>query len=159
MPLIADQDIPLVIVGKADWKTPNLDIHLSDPAIARRVIMTGSVDDEELPVVYALSTIFCFPSFAEGFGLPPLEAMASGVPVIVANRTSLPEVCGDAATYAAPEDPASIAASIDQLLSDKGLYAAKVKSRVIKELLQVHLKDAILCRGRIEKVYVMHSIA
>jgi glycosyltransferase involved in cell wall biosynthesis len=151
--LIADQDIPLVIVGKADWKTPNLETHLSDPSIARRVIMTGSVDDEELPAVYALSTIFCFPSFAEGFGLPPLEAMASGVPVIVANRTSLPEVCGDAATYAAPEDPASIAASIDQLLSDKSLYAAKKESGVKRAAQFTWTNTAVAIRKSINNAF------
>jgi glycosyltransferase involved in cell wall biosynthesis len=125
LPLIEDQAIPLVVVGKADWKAPNLEALLSTPGIGNRVIMTGSIGDEELLAVYALATIFCFPSFAEGFGLPPLEAMASGVPVIVADRTSLPEVCGEAATYVEPGEPASIARAIDGLLGDEQLYAAK----------------------------------
>jgi glycosyltransferase involved in cell wall biosynthesis len=66
--------------------------------------------------------VFCFPSFAEGFGLPPLEAMASGVPVAVANTTSLPEVCGQAGTYLDPQDPASVAAALNRLLADNGYY-------------------------------------
>ena len=58
------------------------------------MILTGSVPDDELAAIYAMAKIFCFPSFAEGFGLPPLEAMASGVPVVVSNTTSMPEVSG-----------------------------------------------------------------
>ncbi len=132
LPMMGDQSIPLVVVGKADWKAPNLEDLLATGAIGNRVIMTGSIGDEELLAVYAMATIFCFPSFAEGFGLPPLEAMASGVPVIVADRTSLPEVCGDAATYTQPEDPRSIASAIDRLLSDEGLYAAKKAAGLVR---------------------------
>jgi glycosyltransferase involved in cell wall biosynthesis len=125
LPLIEDKTIPLVVVGKADWKAPNLETLLSSAGIGNRVIMAGSISDEELLAVYALATIFCFPSFAEGFGLPPLEAMASGVPVIVADRTSLPEVCGDAGVYVDPSQPASIARAIDSLLTDADLYNQK----------------------------------
>jgi glycosyltransferase involved in cell wall biosynthesis len=130
LPLMEDQSIPLVVVGKADWKAPKLEAVLADPGISKRVIMAGGIDDHELSMVYALATLFCFPSFAEGFGLPPLEAMASGVPVIVADRTSLPEVCGDAATYVRPEDPASIALAIDRLLKDNGLYEEKKEAGI-----------------------------
>jgi glycosyltransferase involved in cell wall biosynthesis len=125
LPLMTDQQIRLVVVGKTDWKAPKLEALLSDAGIGKRVIMTGGITDGELLAVYTLATVFCFPSFAEGFGLPPLEAMASGVPVIVADRTSLPEVCGDAASYAEPEDPASIARAADRLLSDQTLYQEK----------------------------------
>jgi glycosyltransferase involved in cell wall biosynthesis len=125
LPQLADPDIPLVVVGKEDWKESRLEALLADPAIGRRVIMAGSVGDSDLPAIYALCSIFCFPSFAEGFGLPPLEAMASGIPVVVAAKTSLPEVCGEAATYAAPEDPAAIAGAIDALLTNPQLYAEK----------------------------------
>lgn len=132
LPLIGDQSIPLVVVGKTDWKAPNLEALLATGGVGNRVIMAGSISDEELLAVYAMATIFCFPSFAEGFGLPPLEAMASGVPVVVADRTSLPEVCGDAATYAEPEDPRSIASAIDRLLGDERLYAAKKAAGLIR---------------------------
>jgi glycosyltransferase involved in cell wall biosynthesis len=125
VPQLTDTDIPLVVVGKADWKEPELEALLAEPAIGRRVLMIGGVTDSDLPGVYALCTIFCFPSFAEGFGLPPLEAMASGVPVVLAERTSLPEVCGEAGTYAAPEDAGAIAKAIDRLLGDERLYAEK----------------------------------
>jgi glycosyltransferase involved in cell wall biosynthesis len=125
LPLLEDRDIPLIVVVKAEWKAPKLEPLLSAPGTGDRVRMTGGITDEELSVVYALATLFCFPSFAEGFGLPPLEAMASGVPVLVADRTALPEVCGDAATYVRPEDPGSIALAINQLLGDRALYREK----------------------------------
>ncbi len=125
LPLIADRSIPLVVVGKADWKAPNLEALLATGGIGNRVIMTGSIGDQELLAVYALATIFCFPSFAEGFGLPPLEAMASGVPVVVADRTALPEVCGDAGVFVDPSEPSSIAHAIDSLLGDAAFYDQK----------------------------------
>jgi len=128
LPLIKDEDTPLLVVGKADWKTPDLDILLSKPEIGKRVIVKSGITDQELVAIYALATVFCFPSFAEGFGLPPLEAMASGVPVVVSDRTALPEVCGTAAVYADPDDPASIASGIDRLLGDKSFYEEKKES-------------------------------
>jgi len=125
LPLLKDRESKLVIVGKEDWKAPDLRQLVNTPGIRERIIMTGEMSDEELSATYSLARIFCFPSFAEGFGLPPLEAMASGVPVIVAKTTSLPEVCGDAAVYIDPGQPESIARAIDELLSDADLYARK----------------------------------
>jgi glycosyltransferase involved in cell wall biosynthesis len=119
--MLKDQNIKLVIVGKEDWKLPQLEL-LQQSQIKDRVIFTGSVTNEELPIIYALATIFCFPSFAEGFGLPPIEAMASAVPVIASNATAIPEVCGDAAMYIDPAKPSSIAEAIDVLLTSKETY-------------------------------------
>lgn len=123
--LMEDKQVPLVIVGEAEWKTPELADIMSDQRIRQRIIMIGSISDQDLLAVYALSTVFCFPSFAEGFGLPPLEAMASGVPIVVSNTTSLPEVCGNAGTYADPHEPPAIAQAIDSLLSNSNLYDQK----------------------------------
>jgi glycosyltransferase involved in cell wall biosynthesis len=123
--LMQDRDIPLVIVGKEDSKAPDLRELLSMPEIARRTVLTGGMTDEEVRATYAMAMVFCFPSFAEGFGLPPLEAMASGVPAVVANSTSLPEVCGDAAVYIDPSSPRSIAGALDTLLTDPLLYSRK----------------------------------
>ncbi len=120
--LLKDKKIQLVIVGKADWKTPDLKKMLCDSAIKDRIIITGAMTDEELILTYSMAGIFCFPSFAEGFGLPPLEAMASGIPVIVSKTTALPEVCGNAAMYINPEEPESIAEAINALLDDPILY-------------------------------------
>jgi glycosyltransferase involved in cell wall biosynthesis len=125
--LLRDKGIQLVIVGEADWKTPDLKAILSDPEIKKRIIMTGAMTQNELLMTYSMARIFCFPSFAEGFGLPPLEAMASGVPVIVSESTALPEVCGDAAVYIDPYKPESIARAINALLEDAGLYEMQKK--------------------------------
>jgi glycosyltransferase involved in cell wall biosynthesis len=133
--MIQDKQIPLVVVGKAEWKAPVLNKILSDPALKNRIHMIGNINDKDLIAVYALSHIFCFPSFAEGFGLPPLEAMASGVPVIVSNTTSLPEVCGDAAIYADPGQPLAIAEAINNLLASSALYEQK-KNEGIKRAAQ-----------------------
>ncbi len=122
IPLIHDTQIHLVIVGKADWKTPDLKVILSNPEMKKRIIMPGAMDDNDLILTYSMARIFCFPSFAEGFGLPPLEAMASGVPVIVSETTALPEVCGDAAVYINPYKPESIAKAINKLLEDPELH-------------------------------------
>jgi glycosyltransferase involved in cell wall biosynthesis len=126
--LVRDKQIQLVIVGEEDWKTPDLKGMLSDPEIKKRIIVTGAMTDTELVFTYSLAKIFCFPSFAEGFGLPPIEAMASGVPVVVSKTTALPEVCGDAAVYIDPYQPESIAQAIDRLLENSEFHnSQKVK--------------------------------
>lgn len=112
-------DTPLVIVGEKDHKSENLSSIIDALSLNDKIIFTGYIEDYELPLVYAVATIFCFPSYAEGFGLPPLEAMASGTPVIVSDRTSLPEVCEDAALYVNPDDPTDIAKKINTLLASK----------------------------------------
>lgn len=129
--LMNDEDIQLVIVGKADWKTPNLKVMLDNPKLKNRIIMTGAMTDEELIMTYSMARIFCFPSFAEGFGLPPLEAMASGVPVIVSDTTAFPEVCGAAGIYINPYSPESIANAINGLLGDSILYETQ-KAKCLK---------------------------
>ena len=123
--LLRNTTIPLVIVGEADWKTPNLQQLISMPAITNRILLTGRMTNDELSATYAMAKIFCFPSFAEGFGLPPLEAMASGIPVIVSQTTSFLEVCGDAAVYVDPDKPESIAEGITNLMEDQNLYLQK----------------------------------
>ena len=126
IPLLFDKEIPLVLVGSYDWKMFDINTVVSELGISERVQLTGFVADEDLPIVYALATLFCFVSFEEGFGLPPLESMAAGVPVVVSDRSSLPEVCGSAGSYASPDDPKGIAEAVDKLLSDKELYEEKV---------------------------------
>lgn len=114
--------IPLVLVGNKEWKTDNIDSLISELKLTDRIIQTGPLFGDELAKVYALSTVFCFPSFEESFGLPPLEAMASGIPVVVSNSSSLPEVCGEAAIYVNANESKEIADAISQLLIDKVLY-------------------------------------
>ncbi len=122
--LLQDKDIPLVIVGSTNWKESNHLQTIKALCIEDRVQFKGSID-QDLGVVYSLSTLFCFPSFAESFGLPPLEAMACGVPVVVSDTTSLPEICGDAGNYVPPDNPQQIAVVIDSLLRNGQLYESK----------------------------------
>jgi len=86
-----------------------------------RVIFKGYVANNELLNLYRKASLFVFPSFHEGFGLPPLEAMACGCPVVVSNAASLPEVCGDAAYYVDPNDAESIAEGMHKVLTDEAL--------------------------------------
>lgn len=83
-----------------------------------RVIEMGYVSDETLAGLYSNAMCLIFPSFYEGFGLPPLEAMLLGCPVIASNRSSLPEVCGSAALYCDPDDPSTISNSISFLVQN-----------------------------------------
>lgn len=113
--LIADPDLLVVAVGGGDSRV-FAGASLADPGLRP----TGRVSDGELRALYEHAACFAFPSYYEGFGLPPLEAMACGCPVIVSDRASLPEVCGDAALYCKAEDPATLASAIKGLLSSPG---------------------------------------
>lgn len=85
------------------------------------VKLTGYVDDADLPALYSGALAFVFPSLCEGFGLPPLEAMACGAPVITSNTSSMPEVCGDAAVLVEPREPDSIADGIRRVIGSASL--------------------------------------
>ncbi len=92
-----------------------------------RIKNLGYVDDSKLPLLYNAADAFIFPSIYEGFGLPPLEAMACGCPVIAAGSSSLPEVCGDAAIYCDPYNVGDMAAKIELVMSDATLRKAMTK--------------------------------
>jgi glycosyltransferase involved in cell wall biosynthesis len=113
------EDLHLVLVG-AKGHVFN-DVGLSEPPPA--VHLAGYVGDDLLPALYAGAEFFAFPSLYEGFGLPVLEAMASGTPVLCSNTTSLPEVAGDAAVLVNPLEIDSIAAGLQQLADDASLRA------------------------------------
>lgn len=120
-----EQDLPpLVILGnniKMMELIPEIRIFLEDPAFQNRIIFTGYLPKEDLPAIYTRAMLFLFPSLYEGFGLPVLEAMACGTPVITSDTTSLPEVAGDAALLVNPESHQDISESILRLCSDNKL--------------------------------------
>jgi glycosyltransferase involved in cell wall biosynthesis len=98
-------DTHLVIVGANPGRNPEIAEALAKcPRAKARVVVTGFVQDEDLAAIYSGATAFLFPSFAEGFGIPPLEAMQCGTPVIASNTTSIPEVVGDAGILLAPTE-------------------------------------------------------
>jgi glycosyltransferase involved in cell wall biosynthesis len=124
---ISTFNTPLVVAGKVDHKMFDIQNMVQRDSLKDKVILTDYISDEDLPLLYKLAKIFCFPSFAEGFGLPPVEAMASGVPVVVSKSTCLPEICGDAAIYIDPHDPKDIAYKINALLSDEEMSNNLIK--------------------------------
>ena len=91
------------------------------PKTSERILFKENVSEEEKTKLLSKASIFLFPSFYEGFGLPPIEAMACGCPVVVSNNSSLPEICGDAAIYINPNNFEEIAEAITKVLSDKSL--------------------------------------
>jgi glycosyltransferase involved in cell wall biosynthesis len=82
-------------------------------------LFIGRVRDEDLPALYAAARVLIYPSHHEGFGLPPLEAMACGTPVIASNRTSLPEVTGDAGLLIDPTDPEALLRALEQVNDER----------------------------------------
>ncbi|MGC9399277.1 MAG: glycosyltransferase family 4 protein [Anaerolineae bacterium] len=123
-PLYAGHEAPpLVIVGKHGWLSDDFYAALAKNPSREAVHFTGYVEDEDLPAVYAAATVFTFPSLYEGFGLPPLEAMACGVPVLCSNTSSLPEVVGDAALTIDPSDTEALRSALRRLLRDADLRA------------------------------------
>jgi glycosyltransferase involved in cell wall biosynthesis len=116
--LLRDLDIEVVAAGGANSRVFN-----AAGAATDGVLGTGRVSNGELRALYENAECFVFPSLYEGFGLPPLEAMHCGCPVIVSRRASLPEVCGDAALYFDPDDPAEIAQQIRRVVGSAALRA------------------------------------
>jgi len=103
------EDVQLVIAGGAgqsQFKGNGV------TELPPRTLLAGRISDRDLPLLLGAATLFAFPSLYEGFGLPPLEAMACGTPALVGNATSLPEVAGDAAILVDPRDPESIAEAL-----------------------------------------------
>ena len=115
------EHVCLLIIGDEISKYTQLRRTVQRFKLHKHVRFLGFVPDRTLAVLYRLATVFVFPSLYEGFGLPPLEAMASGTPVVTSNVSSLPEVVGDAAVLIDPYDTAAIADGIRQVLTNPGL--------------------------------------
>jgi glycosyltransferase involved in cell wall biosynthesis len=111
----------LVITGKKGWKYKSIFETMEKLNLQKDVIFTGYVPDEDLPALYNAADLFVYPSLYEGFGLPPLEAMQCGTPVITSNTSSLPEVVGDAGIMVNPYDVDELANNIYEVLTNDGL--------------------------------------
>ncbi|MCL6543488.1 MAG: glycosyltransferase family 4 protein [Roseiflexus sp.] len=125
---------PLIIAGGNGWKYDAILAAPEQTGVAGFVRFLGRVPDDDLPALIAGSRVFVYPSLYEGFGLPPLEALACGAPVVVSHAASLPEVVGDAGLYCDPYDPHDIARQIAALLEDNDLtlrlrYASVMRAR------------------------------
>ena len=116
-----DPELGLVLAGARGWLDEPVFQSVRSLGLEQVVRFPGFIDDEDLPAVYRGAELFVFPSLYEGFGLPLLEAMACGVPVITSNVSSMPEVAGGAALLVDPRDVHGLAAAIAQVLRDEAL--------------------------------------
>lgn len=142
-------DHKLVIAGGRGWKYESVDQKIEEMKLENEIIFTGYIADQDLPAIYSGASLFLFPSIFEGFGLPVLEAMQCGVPVIASNTSSLPEVVGDAGRLLPLDNSSDWIDSIGELLvnqkenqsyRDKGLEKAKQFSwkKTAEETLNVY---------------------
>ena len=150
LPLL-DSRFSLVISGGKGWLYDEVMREVQRLGLNERVKFIGYADDEDLPALYRAAAVFAFPSFYEGFGLPPLEAMACGVPVVTSNTSSLPEVVGDAGLTVNPRDIDALASALNTAMNDeawraqaiaRGLERAKTFTwqRAAEQLLGVYEK-------------------
>lgn len=131
----SDIDIPLVVIGKKNGLLqldPALQRIENSPKLNNRVFAIGEAPDEELPAFYQMAVSLVFPSLYEGFGLPPLEAMAASCPAIVSSRASIPEVCGSAACFIDGSNPEELAASMIQVAQDAALRSSLIEKGQIQ---------------------------
>lgn len=113
----------LVLAGGAGPHAERLQRLAAALGLEREVIFPGFIPRRHLPLFYAAADLFCYPSLYEGFGLPPLEAMACGTPVVASDSSSMPEVLGDAAILVPPEDPVAMSRAMLRLLTEPDLAA------------------------------------
>jgi glycosyltransferase involved in cell wall biosynthesis len=111
----------LVLVGKKEWMAEPILAKVADLGLEDDVVLTGYVASEDLPWFYNAADVFAYPSFFEGFGLPVIEAMACGTPVITSTGSSLQEVAGEAALIVDPSDVTSIRLALEQMLGNEAL--------------------------------------
>jgi glycosyltransferase involved in cell wall biosynthesis len=121
-------NLKLVFVGKRDKHSVELEEWARSHSSFRNIIFTGFIPDEELKWLYEHTLAYVFTSLSEGFGLPPLEAMANGAPVVSSNASVMPEVYGDAAHYCNPRDPADVAQKVEEVLDSKALRTELIKN-------------------------------
>ncbi|MFH1759224.1 MAG: glycosyltransferase family 1 protein [Patescibacteria group bacterium] len=114
-------NLKLVIAGKKGWLYEDVERAYQQSPFKEDIIFTGAVSDEDKAALYRSAEAFVFPSFFEGFGLPPLEAQAHNCPVIASNRTSLPEILGDSALFVDPWKPQELAEKIKIVIENNEL--------------------------------------
>lgn len=134
-------DIRLVLAGGKGWKTKKIYKERNNSKYKNDIIFTGYVDDKDKPALYSLANIFIYPSFYEGFGFPPLEAMACGTPVISSFSSSLPEVVGNAGMMLDPYNVNDLTKVIEELLNNKDLQE-DLKQKGLEQVKKFSWDDA-----------------
>jgi glycosyltransferase involved in cell wall biosynthesis len=117
------KDLHLVLAGARGWLYEEIFIEIANSRFKDSIIVIDNIPDNARSYYYSLAEVFVYPSFFEGFGFPPLEAMACGTPVVVSNNSSLPEVVGGGGLMIDPYNIREIASAISLILSDKALKA------------------------------------
>ncbi len=140
-------DATLVVAGPPDPRYPQAQRAAESLGLKDRVRFAGWLSDADLGALYRACDAFVFPSLYEGFGMPPLEAMRFGAPVVSSNRTSLPEVLGDAAVYIDPEDPKALEDAVVDVLTDRDLAA---RMREAGPRRAAHFSAADAARGYVD---------
>ena len=118
-----DKDVQLVLAGGKGWLYDEIFAQVTSLGLVDRVIFAGYVHDEDLPLWYNAATLFAFPSVYEGFGMPVVEAMACGTPVVASNASSIPEAVGNAGLLFDPQDAAALAERMASVLNDSTMSA------------------------------------
>lgn len=153
LPKLVRDSHPLVLCGGAGWRNEALRDEVENGVAEGWLRHLGFVEEELLPKLYAGAALFVYPSIYEGFGLPPVEAMASGVPVMVSHHSCLPEVCGDAARYFEPDDAAGFVNALERNLADREWQLETVERGLVR-VRQFSWKQ---CVDRTVEIY--HKIA
>jgi glycosyltransferase involved in cell wall biosynthesis len=129
---MVDRGLKLVIAGGKGWLYDKIFARVEELGLKDKVIFPGFIADEDLPALYNLAELFVFPSLYEGFGLPPLEAMACGTPVVTSDRPSLPEVVREAGLMVEATDSEALAEAMERVLADKDLRR-EMRERGLKQ--------------------------
>lgn len=124
---LKDLNLSMVLVGKIDYFYERLKKIIKKFSLEKKIILTDEIPDRNLKWLYKNALAYVFPSLSEGFGLPGLEAMTCGIPVIASDKTSLPEIYGPAAIYFSPENIEEIVKAIKKILKDKNLREKLIK--------------------------------
>lgn len=145
-------DLPLLaIAGGRGWQYDEIFDRVKSLGLSEKVIFTGYVDDDDVPLLINGAEAFCFPSFYEGFGMPPLEAMSCGVPVIVSKTSSLPEVVGDCGISVDPYNVQEIADALIRM-TDKKFCEEQRKAGIERAKAFSWEKSAELLKGLLEEL-------
>ena len=125
-------DMKLVMIDYDKTELEKLLQEIGDVELMSKIVLTGYIVNQDLPAIYAQSQLFLYPSLRESFGIPLIEAMACGVPVITSNTSSMPEIAGDAAILIDPYKPEEITAAMIKIVNDNNLRTAMIKDGIVQ---------------------------